>query len=101
MVSLWPVDDWVAPVLTSRYYAGLPAHRPPAFGLAEAQRKIHARSADQLHAAYVALGGDASPAQRRRALHLDLDPKLRDDEAVPEPLGGDAERFWAPFILVG
>ena len=35
---------------------------------------------------------------RRRG--IDLDPELRDEEEIPDPLSGDAERFWAPFILV-
>lgn len=30
-----------------------------------------------------------------------LDPELRDDEPLPEPLDGSAERYWAPFVLVG
>uniref|UniRef100_UPI0028A6E04F hypothetical protein n=1 Tax=Miniimonas arenae TaxID=676201 RepID=UPI0028A6E04F len=28
------------------------------------------------------------------------DPSLRDEDE-PEALGGDAERYWAPFVLVG
>ncbi|HQR27905.1 MAG TPA: hypothetical protein PLP61_12775, partial [Nocardioides sp.] len=57
-------------------------------------------SAEGLRAAYAALGGEpGSRADRRRG--RDLDPRLRDEEEIPEPLGGDAERYWAPFVLIG
>jgi CHAT domain-containing protein len=99
VVSLWPVDDAVAPVTMSAFYAGLAAGLPPAEALAEAQRALRAMDAGALHAAYLALGGaDPSTGTRRG---VELDPELRDDDALPEPLGGDAERYWAPFILVG
>ncbi len=98
VVSLWPVDDWVAPVVMQRFYDGLRQGRPAAYALADAQRAVHAMDADSLRAAYVALGGSTSDAQRRG---VELDPELRDDEEVPAQLGGDAERYWAPFVLVG
>lgn len=97
VVSLWPVDDWVAPVVMDRFYDGLRRRRPPAYALAEAQRSVLALDADALRAAYVALGGGTGDAQRRGVV---LDPELRDDEDLPLPLGGDAERYWAPFVLV-
>jgi CHAT domain-containing protein len=100
IVSLWPVDDWVAPVVMSSLYSGLAEGLAPAHALAEAQRTIHRRSAEQLRAAYVELGGDpAQDASQRRG--LDLDPGLRDEEEIPDPLSGDAERYWAPFVVVG
>jgi CHAT domain-containing protein len=98
VVSLWPVDDWVAPVVMQRFYDELRLGRPAALALAEAQRSVHALDADALRAAYVAMGGGTDDAQRRG---VELDPELRDDEELPAPLGGDAERFWAPFVLVG
>jgi CHAT domain-containing protein len=98
VVSLWPVDDWVAPVVMQRFYDGLRHGRPAAYALAEAQRQVHALDAEALRAAYVAMGGGDDDVQRRG---VELDPELRDDEEVPAPLGGDAERFWAPFVLVG
>lgn len=98
VVSLWPVDDWVAPVVMQRFYDGLRQGRPAAYALAEAQRSVHALDADALRAAYVGMGGGSDDAQRRG---VELDPELRDDEELPAPLGGDAERFWAPFVLVG
>ncbi len=98
VVSLWPVDDWVAPVVMQRFYDGLRQGRPAAYALADAQRSVHALDADALRAAYVAMGGGGEDAQRRG---VDLDPELRDDEDLPAPLGGDAERFWAPFVVVG
>ena len=98
IVSLWPVDDWVAPVVMQRFYDGLRQGRPAAYALAEAQRSVHALDADALRAAYVAMGGDIDDVQRRG---VELDPELRDEEELPAPLGGDAERYWAPFVLVG
>ncbi|MFN8192794.1 MAG: CHAT domain-containing protein [Nocardioidaceae bacterium] len=98
VVSLWPVDDWVAPVVMRLFYDGLRRGRPPAVALAEAQRAVHALDAPALRAAYVGMGGSGQDARRRG---VELDPELRDEEDVPAPLGGDAERFWAPFVLVG
>jgi CHAT domain-containing protein len=99
VVSLWPVDDAVAPVTMSRFYAGLTSGLPPAEALAEAQRALREMDAAAIHAAYLALGGADAPSGTRRG--VELDPELRDDGALPEPLGGDAERYWAPFVLVG
>ncbi|MFD3547043.1 CHAT domain-containing protein [Streptomyces sp. NPDC058655] len=99
VVSLWPVDDWVTPLLIARFYAELANHQAPAYALAQAQRTLHGMSAGQMQAAYTALGGDPNAnADRRRGLVLD--PRLRDAEEMPEPLGGDAERYWAPFVLI-
>lgn len=99
VVSLWPVDDAVAPVVMDRFYADLAEGTPPALSLAQAQRATYAMDAPSLRAAYQALGGDPdATAHRRRGSWLD--PALRDEEEIPEPLGGDAERFWAPFVLV-
>jgi len=98
VVSLWPVDDWVAPVVMNGSYDGLRRGRPPAYALAEAQRSVRGLDADALRAAYAAMGGGSGEAQRRGVV---LDPELLDDEEVPLPLGGDAERYWAPFVLVG
>jgi CHAT domain-containing protein len=98
VVSLWPVDDRVAPVVMQLFYDGLRRGRPPAQALTEAQRSVHALDADALQAAYLAMGGADNDAQRRG---VELDPDLRDEEELPTPLGGDAERFWAPFVLVG
>lgn len=100
VVSLWPVDDWVAPVVMARFYAGLAGRRPPAYALADAQRSLLGMTGEQLRAAYAVLGGTPGPdASRRRG--VELDPSLRDEDEIPEPLGGDAERFWAPFVLIG
>jgi CHAT domain-containing protein len=98
VVSLWPVDDWVAPVVMQLFYDRLRQGQRAAYALAEAQRSVHALDAGGLRAAYVAMGGGGDDAQRRG---VELDPELRDDEDLPAPLGGDAERFWAPFVLVG
>lgn len=103
IVSMWPVDDGVAPVLMQSFYDALADGIPPAEALAQAQRSLAALSFDDLRAKYESLGGDpAAPRGIRRGVpdDLGLDPDLRDDEEVPEPLGGDAERYWAPFILV-
>lgn len=99
VVSLWPVDDAVAPVTMSLFYERLASGMPPAEALAEAQRALREMDADAVHAAYLALGGEGAPTGVRRG--VELDPELRDDDALPEPLGGDAERYWAPFVLVG
>ena len=104
VVSLWPVDDRVAPVVMDAFARNLAAGTPPAEALALAQRGLRDLSADGLEAAYLALGGtaDAGDGARRRSLaDLALDPELRDDEPLPEPLDGSAERYWAPFVLVG
>ncbi|WP_405889714.1 CHAT domain-containing protein [Streptomyces sp. NBC_00133] len=99
VVSLWPVDDWVAPIVMARFYAGLADHLEPAYALAQTQREIRGMSAEQLRTAYTRMGGDPDAnANRRRG--IDLDPDLRDEEEIPEPMGGDAERYWAPFIIV-
>ena len=100
IVSLWPVDDIVAPVLMREFYAALAADIPPAESLARAQRALSALSADDLRAEYAALGGGADAVRGVRRGVPELDPELRDDEEVPEALGGDAERYWAPFVLV-
>jgi CHAT domain-containing protein len=99
VVSLWPVDDAVAPVMMSLFYERLASGMPPAEALAEAQRALREMDADTVHAAYLRLGGADTAAGTRRG--VELDPELRDDDALPEPLGGDAERYWAPFVLVG
>lgn len=108
VVSLWPVDDDVAPVLMQAFYTSLAAGRPCAHALADAQRQVAGMTRADLRAAYEALGGTPegySAARRRGArrgpVGLELDAELRDDEEVPERLGGDAERYWAPFVLVG
>ena len=98
VVSLWPVDDAVAPVLMSHFYGGLGKRTAPALALAAAQRAVYAMSADELATAYAELGGKPTGGSRRRG--LDIDPELRDDLEIPEALHGNAERFWAPFILV-
>ncbi|MBG0564270.1 CHAT domain-containing protein [Actinoplanes aureus] len=80
VLPLWPVDDIVAPVVIARFLRGVTEGVPPAHALAEAQRCVARASADQLRAEYTAMGG------------------------TPEhelPLGGDAERHWAPFVLIG
>ncbi|SDP03058.1 CHAT domain-containing protein [Pedococcus dokdonensis] len=99
VVSLWPVDDAVAPVTMNAFYQHLMAGSPPAEALAEAQRAVRAMDADALQAAYVELGGGGPATGTRRG--VELDPELRDDDELPAPLGGDAERYWAPFVLVG
>lgn len=139
IVSMWPVDDAVAPVLVHALYRRLADGEPPARALALAGREVASLDADALRAAAQGLGVDA--AERRgvrrgggvgvvagggagagvgagagagletgtrtgvgagtpllRGL-LD-DPSLRDEDE-PEALGGDAERYWAPFVLVG
>ncbi|MFG2486207.1 CHAT domain-containing protein [Streptomyces virginiae] len=99
VVSLWPVDDGVAPVVMARFYAALAGRAAPADALARAQRSVHAMSAGQLSAAYTALGGDPdTDIHRRRG--REIDPELLDEHRVPEPMGGDAERYWAPFVIV-
>jgi CHAT domain-containing protein/tetratricopeptide (TPR) repeat protein len=98
IVSLWPVDDAVAPIVMNHFYAVLGTGLAPAYALAQAQRALYAMSADELRSKFTELGGDPTALNRRRG--LDLDPDLRDDEEIPAELGGDAERYWAPFVLV-
>lgn len=93
VLPLWPVDDAVAPVVICRFLRGLADGAPPAYALAEAQRFVARAGADRLRAEYVALGGVPGPVVLRGV-------KPRDDEFA-EPLGGDAERHWAPFVLIG
>lgn len=99
VVSMWPVDDDVAPVVMDHFYAGLTDGQPPAQALAAAQRAVFALDADALSDAYAALGGHPEAGRRRRG--TDLHPAFEDDEEIPAPMGGDAERYWAPFVLVG
>lgn len=100
VVSMWPVDDDVAPVVMQRFHASLSTGSPPAQALAEAQRAVFAMDLDGLRSAYAELGGQPTEAGRARRRGVDLDPELRDEGEIPDPLSGDAERFWAPFILV-
>ena len=99
VVSMWPVDDDVAPIVMDHFYAGLAAGQPPAQALAGAQRTVSALDAEALGEAYRALGGEPNGRHRRRGEALP--PEFVDDDEIPVPLGGDAERFWAPFVLVG
>ncbi|WSR19704.1 hypothetical protein OG457_44360 [Streptomyces sp. NBC_01207] len=78
------------------------AGRPPGTGVRPGPGPAHLPR-DELRADasrfYGAGGGDPEAnADGRRG--LDLNPRLRDTEETPEPLGGDAERYWAPFVLV-
>lgn len=100
IVSLWPVDDAVAPVLMRTFYASLAADSPPADALAIAQQSLAALTRDALRDAYIAMGGDPRSARSRRRGVSERDKELIDDEEMPDALGGDAERYWAPFILV-
>lgn len=59
---------------------------------------MRALDADALRAAYTATGAGSGDARRRGVV---MDPELRDDEELPLPLGGDAERYWVPFVLEG
>jgi CHAT domain-containing protein len=98
VVSLWPVDDEVAPIVMGLFHAGLGTGLAPTVALAEAQRAVYEMSAGDLRRQFTQLGGEPTAENRRRGLVLD--PELLDDEEIPTELGGDAERFWAPFILV-
>lgn len=98
VVSLWPVDDSIAPVMMQHFYAAMAERQPPAFALAEAQRRLYQMSTEELQTAYSGLGGDSSSNRRRGG---ELSPELVDDEELPPTLVGDAERYWAPFVLVG
>lgn len=102
VVSLWPVDDVTACVTMVSFYEHLIAARPPAVALASAQRFVHGLDHAGLLARYAALGGvSGTDAQSYRRGEIELDPELRDDEEIPAPAGGSAERHWAPFILFG
>jgi len=99
LVSLWPVDDEVAPVTICRFLDRLTQGEAPAYALANAQRFVAGLDHDGLRREYEALGGTVGERATRRG--NPLDHELLDLEEEPAPLGGDAERFWAPFILVG
>jgi CHAT domain-containing protein len=103
VVSLWPVDDEVAPVIMRRFFAEIVRGTPPAAALAQAQRWVFGLSADSLQEQCVALGDTTSTCRQRhpRRGDLCLESELLDDDPVPKPLSGAAERYWAPFILVG
>ncbi|MFF4390983.1 CHAT domain-containing protein [Streptomyces sp. NPDC001552] len=66
VVSPWPVDDRVTPLLIARFYAGLADRLAPAYALAQAQRTFHGMSSGQTQAALTALGGRPR-GERRRA----------------------------------
>jgi CHAT domain-containing protein len=100
VVSLWPVDDHVAAVTMDRFYRCLAQGYPPASALASAQRQVYELSDDDIAGRYASLTGRGRAAPRRRG-QIDLPPEFADDEMLPEPLDGRAERYWAPFILVG
>lgn len=100
IVSLWPVDDNVAAVTMDLFYRGLAQRYPPAAALASAQRQVYELSDDDIAGRYESLTGRGGAAPRRRG-QIDLPPEFMDDEPLPEPLDGRAERYWAPFILVG
>jgi len=105
VVSLWPVDDEIAPVTMCRFLAEVKGGAPVASALAAAQRFVYRLGAEELAAEYERLGGDrpdlAAPGRRSRRRAPVLPPGLRDEEEIPTPLSGDAERYWAPFVLVG
>ncbi|MBJ8341221.1 CHAT domain-containing protein [Antrihabitans sp. YC3-6] len=101
VVSLWPVDDEVAPIVMYRFYQELAVGTPPASALATAQRAIFTLTPDDMHVAYHKLGGTPASEGTKRRRGLNLPPELRDDEVIPQPLSGDAERYWAPFMVVG
>ena len=101
VVSLWPVDDSTACVTMACFYERLVAGDPPAAALASAQQTIHGLDHAALRARYTELAG-IEPLRglgHRRGEIEDRD--LHSDEVIRPPLGGDAERHWAPFILVG
>jgi len=107
VVSLWPVDDITACVTMASFYEHLLAEMPPAAALAAAQVFVHGLDGASLRDRYATLclqagtePTDRHMQDRRRGEH-ELTADLRDDEAIPPPLGGAAERHWAPFILVG
>ena len=107
LVSLWPVDDVTACVTMARFYEFLATGTPPAVALHQAQAVVRDLDEPALGAAYVAassrVGTDARSVegQARRRGEIVLPDELRDDEDIPSPLSGMAERHWAPFILVG
>jgi CHAT domain-containing protein len=105
VVSLWPVDDEVAPITICRFLAEVQRGSPPASALAAAQRFVYGCCAGELSAEFERLGGRrhdlAGPSRRSRRRAPDLPPGLRDEEKIPAGLTGDAERYWAPFVLVG
>ncbi len=101
VVSLWPVDDGTACVTMACFYERLVAGDPPAAALACAQQTIHGLNHAALRARYTELAG-IEPLRglgHRRGEIEDRD--LHSHEEIRPPLGGDAERHWAPFILVG
>ena len=113
VVSLWPVDDRTACVTMAAFYDALRRGEPPAPALASAQGVIAGLDAPGLRAAYAELCreagteiSDPGTGDRRRG-ETDgaddelADDELADDEPLPTPLGGSAERHWAPFVLIG
>lgn len=99
VVSLWPIDDAVAPVTMQHFYAGLAQDLSPAHALAQAQRDVHTMGADELTAAYVQLDGRGGTTQGRRGRDArpgPIEPRNEDGR-----LPGRAERYWAPFVLIG
>jgi hypothetical protein len=85
-----------------KFYRELLAGRPAAHALASAQRLVHSLDEAALRASYEEVAGAqrGSMLQQRRG-NVAADAELLDDEEVPAPAGGRAERQWAPFILVG
>lgn len=116
VVSLWPVDDRTACVTMAAFYDALRRGEPPAPALTSAQGVVAGLDAPGLRAAYTELcreartgGSDPGDADRRRSADDDepaddedelADDELADDEPLPAPLGGSAERHWAPFVLI-
>jgi CHAT domain-containing protein len=106
VVSLWPVDDVTACVTMATFYEHLASEMPAAPALAQAQAFVHGLDHAALRGQYATLchqadtDGDTDSQDRRRG-QLELPAELRDDEELPPPLGGAAERHWAPFIVVG
>lgn len=128
VVSLWPVDDGVAPLLVRGFYERLRTGVAPALALAEAGRALRALGPTELATAVAALGADVAGSRgvRRGVGHAaghgardgarhgvprgasrgmgrlaPLHPDFEDEEEDPEPAGGDAERCWASFVVVG
>jgi CHAT domain-containing protein len=104
VVSLWPVDDRTACLTMAAFHDALGRGDPPAAALTHAQGVVHDLDAAGMRDAYATLCREVGSTSarldagdRRRG---ELDDELADNEPLPEPLGGSAERHWAPFILI-
>jgi CHAT domain-containing protein len=98
VVSLWPVDDVVACLTMVAFYDELAQGKPPAPALHDAQTWIHALDVEAIWNAHTDLANAAGVAPGPSAVEFRRRRDFTEEEVIPAPLTGSAERWWAPLF---